>query len=483
MLSSQRYSTSTSKDPRLPAYSFSKQVRRTSIFESDLSSPTVSIFTSTDSVGRYRDQTSLTSTESAHIDKQPFREGTVVIYNSNKSHIQKRIVVSAPGQVVCQRIVRRKSAFASTKAPWRPPGKWQIPDVFITDPLPYPPLTSNTVKQRRKSLSAPEATDRFKSRLASKGQCLHKKPWIPAGKPPDCLPIPKPVSRSSRRKPHAQFERAMRKLVPESKIKEQNPKERYANFTKIGSGANGAVVKATGRQLSKQVYAIKRCFIDDTDQPHLAYILRELRIMGSFNHDNIVAIKEVTLWSDHVWIAMEIMSCSVFGLLCKISTGLPENIAVYIVQECLHGLIFLHSKGYMHRDVKCENLLLSRTGQVKLADFGLASPLNRINNARLGTAKWMAPEVIREMEYDEKVDVWSTAITMIEMMDRVPPLYYLDNTDDIFAEILWGMPAKFSFATPSEHMKDLVAWMLYTDTRRRPSAKNVLSVQNFFSIA
>lgn len=115
MLSSQRYSTSISKDPRISAFSFSKQARRTSIFELDLSSPTVSIFTSTDSVGRYRDQTSLTSTESAPIAKQPFREGTVVIYNNNKSHIKKRIVVPAPGQVVCQRIIRRRSAFASTK--------------------------------------------------------------------------------------------------------------------------------------------------------------------------------------------------------------------------------------------------------------------------------------------------------------------------------------------------------------------------------
>ena len=89
----------------------------------------------------------------------------------------------------------------------------------------------------------------------------------------------------------------------------------------------------------------------------------------------------------------------------------------------------------------------------------------------------VAPEVIRELEYSEKVDVWSMAITIIEMMDRVPPLYYLDNTDDIFAEILWGAPARFSFAYPSERMKDMVSWMLDIDTRRRPTAKCVLSVR------
>jgi hypothetical protein len=55
--------------------------------------------------------------------------------------------------------------------------------------------------------------------------------------------------------------------------------------------------------------------------------------MGSLNHENVVAIKEVTLWSDHIWIAMEMMSCSIFGLLCQISTGLPEEIAVFLVEK------------------------------------------------------------------------------------------------------------------------------------------------------
>jgi hypothetical protein len=65
---------------------------------------------------------------------------------------------------------------------------------------------------------------------------LFQKPWIPAGKPPDCFPIPKPVSRSARQKPHGHFEKMMKKVVPSTKIIEQNPKDRYVNFIKIGSG-------------------------------------------------------------------------------------------------------------------------------------------------------------------------------------------------------------------------------------------------------
>ncbi|RUS12679.1 kinase-like domain-containing protein, partial [Jimgerdemannia flammicorona] len=239
--------------------------------------------------------------------------------------------------------------------------------------------------------------------------------------------------------------------------------------------ANGAVVRATKRNNSKQRLAIKRCFIDDSDTPHLAYILRELRIMGCLNHENLIALREATLWGDYVWMAMDLMRCSVFGLLCKISTGLPEELAVYVLKQCLNGIIYLHGKGYMHRDIKCENLLLGSDGEVKLADFGLASPTNRMNNMRLGTAKWMAPEVIREQPYTESVDIWSLGITTIEMMDRVPPLYYLEQTDDIFAEILWGARQPFfTFSTPSEAMAAIVRWMLNTDGSRRPSAALVL---------
>ena len=88
----------------------------------------------------------------------------------------------------------------------------------------------------------------------------------------------------------------------------------------------------------------------------------------------------------------------------------------------------------------------------------------------------MAPEVVSETPYTENVDVWSLAITIIEMMDRVPPLYYLDGNREIFAEILYGQQPNFNFTMPSPAMAELVSWMLDSDGKRRPGAKCVLTV-------
>lgn len=86
----------------------------------------------------------------------------------------------------------------------------------------------------------------------------------------------------------------------------------------------------------------------------------------------------------------------------------------------------------------------------------------------------MAPEVVSESPYKENVDIWSLAITIIEMMDRVPPLYYLENSQDIYADILYGEPPKFHFTIPSQGMSDLVSWMLTHNGLTRPNAKAVL---------
>lgn len=94
----------------------------------------------------------------------------------------------------------------------------------------------------------------------------------------------------------------------------------------------------------------------------------------------------------------------------------------------------------------------------------------------------MAPELIRMETYDEKIDMWSLGITIIEMMDRVPPHYLIKDDEELFDVITTEPGPTFTYSHPSIYMRGLVAWLLDEDPRSRPSAKDVLlaSISTFF---
>lgn len=87
----------------------------------------------------------------------------------------------------------------------------------------------------------------------------------------------------------------------------------------------------------------------------------------------------------------------------------------------------------------------------------------------------MAPEVIREQYYDEKIDMWSLGITVIEMMDRVPPHYMIKDEIELFATILSEPSPTFTYSYPTMYMRGLVAWLLDENPATRPNAKDVLT--------
>lgn len=149
----------------------------------------------------------------------------------------------------------------------------------------------------------------------------------------------------------------------------------------------------------------------------------------------------------------------------------------YIVREILLPLEFMHKNHRLHRDIKSDNVLMSSRGVIKLADFGFAAQLDSDRDKRstvCGTPYWMAPELIEGNPYGPKVDVWSTAILLRELMEREPPYYREPPTKALLRIMQDGIPPLQNEAKWSEEIRDFLARALKTNPEERASVSELL---------
>lgn len=187
----------------------------------------------------------------------------------------------------------------------------------------------------------------------------------------------------------------------------------------------------------------------------------EIDILSKCNSPYIVGYFECfkippknKLDQSELWIIQEFCEGGSVSDLIEAAGGMgamPEECIRAACAGIVLGLEYLHKMGVCHRDIKCGNVLLTNDGHVKLADFGVSAELtNTINKLKtvVGSPFWMAPEVIKESNYDGRADVWSLGITAIEMAEGSPPHSNLNPMRAIFL-----IPSK-----PAPNLNDPDLW-------------------------
>jgi len=200
--------------------------------------------------------------------------------------------------------------------------------------------------------------------------------------------------------------------------KEKDIKKIFKFIETSGKGGFGRVFCARVKQ-TKHIVAIKRlpaC----TEKEELSNV-SEIACLTRLRHPNIVDFKSAYKYNKETWIVTEYMEGGTLSQAIKVH-ALSEQHMAYVTQQLLKGLSFMHSNGFVHRDLKSNNIMLSIAGNIKLIDFGLCADLSDGPRAQmLGTAYWMSPEMIKRLPHTTKADVWSLGIVVLEMLLRGPP--------------------------------------------------------------
>ncbi|KAL1932575.1 hypothetical protein VTP01DRAFT_8253 [Rhizomucor pusillus] len=215
------------------------------------------------------------------------------------------------------------------------------------------------------------------------------------------------------------------------------PEQRYARLEKLGEGTYATVYKGKNR-LSGELVALKEIHLDaEEGAPSTA--IREISLMKELKHPNIVKLLDVIHTESKLVLIFEYMDQDLKKYMDSTarsghSTLDPTTIKSFMFQ-LLKGIAYCHENRVLHRDLKPQNLLITKRGELKLGDFGLARafgiPVNTFSN-EVVTLWYRAPDVLLGSRmYSTSIDIWSAGCIMAEMYTGRPLFPGTTNEDQL----------------------------------------------------
>jgi serine/threonine protein kinase len=211
----------------------------------------------------------------------------------------------------------------------------------------------------------------------------------------------------------------------------------------IGKGGMGEVYLATHETIGRKV-AIKSLLQNLIGHPEIRQrFINEAKVMSQLSHSNIVGLLDYHEEPDGLYLIMDYVDGTPLDELIKNVTGpIGGETCVNYVKQILEAFHYAHSRGMVHRDIKPSNVMITRDGQVKVLDFGIAKILDSGTSsltktgAQMGTVFYMSPEQVEGKEADVRSDIYSLGVTIYQIATGSNPYQGLTTEYEIYSKIV-----------------------------------------------